>query len=268
METTKSNFDCFNPDSNEYPVIFSLPHSGTFVPEEIRAVLKSEAVLANPDWFLQELYSFLPELDLTVIQNNINRYIADPNRKSFAIDDDNDYRHNVVYQHNTFGHDLYDEPLSKTQIEDRLTRFYHPYHDQLQKLIDYKLDKFDEIYLVDLHSFAYYPRFEMMSPADFVIGNDYDNTSSDNIRDWLTNELHRKNYTVSDNFPFTGGHITKYYGRQSNIHALQLEIRYNNYIENREFTEEELTTYNSELFATAQNDLKKITDLFIAKMGL
>ncbi|WP_125568475.1 N-formylglutamate amidohydrolase [Companilactobacillus insicii] len=265
MQTTKSNFDCFNPDSNEYPVIFSIPHSGTRIPEDMKLIL-NQVPLTNTDWFLKELYNFIPELGFTLIQNNINRYVADPNRKSFAINDDNDYRHNVIYQRNTFGQPLYKEPLNKEQINQRITKFYQPYHDRLQQLIDHKLQDFDEIYLIDLHSFAYYPRYEMMSPADFVIGNNYDNTSSTDVRNWLTNELKRKKYTVSDNFPFTGGYITKKYGNESNIHSLQLEIRYNRYIEDREFREEEISIYNQELFDSARENLKQIVEAFKIKV--
>ncbi|WP_125590818.1 N-formylglutamate amidohydrolase [Companilactobacillus jidongensis] len=266
METTKTNFDCFNPDSNEYPVIFSLPHSGTIIPDNIKPLLRKDVKLPNTDWFLKELYDFIPKLGFTTLQNNINRYVADPNRKNFDISENGDYRHNVIYQQNTFGHPLYYEPLDKQQIDQRISEYYQPYHDKLQQLIDNKLKQFDEIYLIDLHSFAYYPGFEMMSPADFVVGNDYDNTSSEHIKNWLTNELIKKHYTVSDNFPFTGGHITKHYGSNDNVHTLQVEARYNIYIDKRDFDEEELTTYNTELFNNAQENLKRITELFKAKM--
>ncbi|MFS8961997.1 N-formylglutamate amidohydrolase [Lactobacillus delbrueckii] len=38
------------------------------------------AVLANTDWFLRELYDFLPGRGFTVLENNLNRYLIDPNR--------------------------------------------------------------------------------------------------------------------------------------------------------------------------------------------
>ncbi|WP_334328314.1 N-formylglutamate amidohydrolase [Companilactobacillus sp. HBUAS59699] len=263
MQTTKPNFDCFNTNSNEYPVIFSFPHSGTFVPEDIKRSLRKDIPLTNSDWFLKELYSFIPELGFTTIQNNISRYVADPNLENIELD--NNYR-NVIHQTNSFGQSLYNESLSKEQIEQRILNFYQPYHDKLQQLIDNKLEVFDEIYLIDLHSFSHYPGFEMMSPADFVIGNDYDSTSSSQIKNWLANELKQRKYTVSDNFPFTGGHITKHYGARNNIHTLHLEIRYNRYIADRDFTAEEVTSYDPELFRVTQEDLYKITELLKAKL--
>lgn len=256
MQTTKPNFDCFNTDSNEFPVIFSFPHSGTFVPEDIRQTLKDEVLLTNSDWFLKELYSFIPELGFTTIQNNINYHVADPN----------DHHYNAILQNNAFGQSLYERSLNEEQIQQRVINFYQPYHDKLQQLIDDKLEVFDQIYLIDLHSFSHYPGFEMMSPADFVIGNDYDSTSPDKIKNWLINELKQRKYTVSDNFPFTGGHITKHYGSNDNIHTLHVEIRYNRYIDDREFKEEELTSYNIELFKAAQHDLRQITESFKTKL--
>ena len=262
------NFDCFNPDLNDFPVIFSLPHSGTLVPDDITESLNKDVPLSNTDWFLKELYSFLPEMGFTVIQNNINRYVADPNRQNFESSLDNNYRHNVVYQENTFGHSLYAEPLSKETIEQRINDFYLPYHAAIESLIRKKLEIFEDIYLIDLHSFFYYPRFEKMSPADFVIGNDYDNTSSKAERLWLTNKLFEHNYTVSDNFPFTGGKITKHYGKNPHINSMQIEIRYNKYIEDRDFIEEELTGFNEDLFNDAQENLKLLVQDFQDKIAI
>lgn len=75
-------FTIYNEGKNQAPVIISLPHSGTWLPEEMRKSLRNEAVLANTDWFLPELYSFLAASGYTVIENQVNRYAADPNRES------------------------------------------------------------------------------------------------------------------------------------------------------------------------------------------
>ena len=52
-------FTIYNEEKNSYPVIISLPHSGTWLPAEMRESLLEDAVLANTDWFLPELYQFL-----------------------------------------------------------------------------------------------------------------------------------------------------------------------------------------------------------------
>ncbi|APX72422.1 N-formylglutamate amidohydrolase [Companilactobacillus allii] len=246
--------DYFNSTLHDYPIIFSLPHSGTYVPDEMKQDLISNVRLTNTDWFLKELYDFLPDMGFTTIQNNVNRYVADPNRQNFFLDT----THNAIPNKNSFDHPLYNVPLSNITIRNRMDDYYLPYHQLLTELITKKLEVFDDIYLVDLHSFYYYPRFEKMSPADFVIGNDYDGTSTSINRLWLTNKLFENKYTVSDNFPFTGGKITKHFGKNEHINSMQVEIRYNKYIEDRDFGEETLTNFDSKLFKETQSNLKKI----------
>lgn len=249
-------FEIYNEEKNVYPVIISLPHSGTWLPAEMRESLREEAILANTDWFLPELYQFLIRKGFTLIENRVNRYVADPNRESQMAGED--YQNTVVYQQNTFGNPLYYEALSKEVINERLENYYWPYHHALQELIDQKKQQFAKIYLFDLHSFAEYPNNNEREPADFVLGNQADQTSSADLREKLSQLLEETGYSVSNNYPFRGGFITRYYGNQVGVEALQLEIRYNQYIEKRSFGEEELTEYDPELFYQAQKRLEAV----------
>lgn len=249
-------FEIYNEEKNVYPIIISLPHSGTWLPVEMRESLREEAVLANTDWFLPELYQFLMTRGCTVIENRVNRYVADPNRESQMAGED--YQDTVIYQQNTFGNPLYYEALSKEIISVRLEKYYWPYHHALQGLIDQKKQHFDNVYLLDLHSFAEYPNNDKREPTDFVLGNQADQTSSADLREKLSQLLEETGYSVSNNYPFRGGFITRYYGNQVGIEALQLEIRYNQYIEKRSFGEEELTEYDPELFYQAQKRLEAV----------
>lgn len=89
-------FEIYNEEKNVYPVIISLPHSGTWFPAEMRESLREEAILANTDWFLLELYQFLIKKGFTVIKNQVNRYVVDPNRESQMTGAD--YQDTVIYQ--------------------------------------------------------------------------------------------------------------------------------------------------------------------------
>ncbi|MBO0451485.1 N-formylglutamate amidohydrolase [Candidatus Enterococcus murrayae] len=255
-------FTIFNEGKNDYPIIISLPHSGTWIPEDMRESLRQEAVLANTDWFLPELYNFLVAEGCTVIENHINRYTVDPNRESRMSGAD--YQDTVVYQQNTFGNPLYEQPLSKQTINQRLTQYYWPYHQALQALIDQKKQHFSQVYLFDLHSFAEYPNGDETKPADFVIGNQADRTTSAGLRELVAGLLEKEGYSVSNNHPFSGGFITRHYGQQAEVAALQLEIRYNRYIEQRSFGEEELTGCEPKLFFEAQARLQRIFEDLLA----
>lgn len=253
-----ADFTVYNAEVDELPVVIDFPHSGTSIPAAIQRQLIPEVKLTNVDWFLPDLYDFLMQNGLTTLENNLHRYVADPNRDSNLTDLDGDYRHEVVYSHSIFGKQLYSKNLTPTEIEQRLIEYYRPYHQQLQQLIDHKLQKFDKVYLFDLHSFAGYPGDTDAAVDDIVLGNKSDMTSSSNLRDILTEQFQQKGYTVSDNYPFSGGYITQHYGQDPRVEAVQIELSYHMYIENRYFGEEELNSVDVGTFTTAKNSLQSI----------
>jgi len=253
-----ANFKIYNEAVDELPVVIDFPHSGTFMPADIQSKLRLDVLLPNVDWFLPELYDFLPQNGFTTLENKVHRYMADPNRDATMTQLDGDYRHEVVYSRSTFGKEIYQQKLTPTEINNRLARFYQPYHEQLQHLIDQKLQKFDKVYLFDLHSFAEYPHAETETAADIVLGNKNDTTSSKKLRQILTDQFVGKGYTVSNNYPFSGGYITQHYGQNPRVEAIQIELAYHMYIENRYFGEEELTGVDVGTFTTAKNSLQSI----------
>lgn len=257
-------FNTYNEEKHTYPIVISLPHSGTWIPEEMRSSLRKGVVLANTDWFLPELYDFLIAKGCTVIENRVSRYVADPNRESQMVG--TNYQETVIYQQNTFGRALYTKKLSSDIITERLENYYWPYQQALQRLIDAKKSRFGKVYLIDLHSFAEYPNGDKNTPADFVIGNQLDQTSSTKLRKLLTVLLEEAGYSVSNNHPFRGGFITRHFSELPKIETLQLEIRYNQYIEDRSFGEEVLTRYDSELFSKAQERLETVFEKLLVKL--
>ena len=53
-EQLSATFELLNADAAS-PVVISLPHSGTWIPADMRKHLLPTAVLANSDWFLPAL---------------------------------------------------------------------------------------------------------------------------------------------------------------------------------------------------------------------
>lgn len=251
------NFTVYNEEIDELPIVIDLPHSGTQIPADIQKKIIPDRLLPNVDWFLPDLYDFLPQSGFTTLQNNVHRYMADPNRDLTMIDQNGDYRYEAVYSKTTFGKDIYQDPLTPDQISQRIETFYKPYHQQLKKLIDHKLGKFEKVYLFDLHSFAEYPH-EDVKTDDVVLGNRFDTTSDIKLRQFMTEQFNQKGYSVSNNHPFTGGYITPHYGQNPRVESMQIELAYHMYIENRYFGEEELSGVDVGTFTTAKNSLQNI----------
>lgn len=248
-------YTILNENTHLFPVVIDLPHSGTFVPEDIRNSFLDGACLSNTDWFLPELYDFLPAMGCTTIINHLSRYVVDMNRsaESACI---GDYRKTVVYQENTQGSPLYSSLLNENEIDRRVSLYYAPYHQALEKLLREKLKVYPSVLLMDLHSF--FLDFGDGGSQDIYLSNRCGFTSSEQTLHGLHESLTAQGYSVIDNANL-GGHIINHYRKLfgERIDGVMMELRYTKYIDNRYFGEEELTDKNEILFQSAKQKLKE-----------
>lgn len=250
------NFNIINEKNNKYPFVISIPHSGTYIPKDIKRKFIEEIVLPNTDWFLTELYDFLEDMDVTVIENNISRYVIDVNRNSNSINT-KDYRKRLVFSKTTQGREIYKRPLSRKDVERRIEVYYKPYHDAMKKLIMDKLKVFNKVYVLDLHSYYVAPDG---TKNVILLGNQSGMTSSQKYFDLICDSFEKLNLKIERNTQFCGGYITKYYGTayKNKVECVQIELPYNQYIEDRYFGEEEITYYNNELFIAMKKKLEEV----------
>lgn len=234
-------------------IIASIPHgSSQIIPEMIRSK-KSGIVLPNNDWFLNELYSFLEGLNITTVSANYSRYVIDVNRDINLKNQGEDYTKSLVYQKSTFGREIYDVPLSDDTIINRIENIYVPYHNGLSEEINASLAVYRKAFLVDLHSFY------IQSTKDIVLGTRHGMSCSNEFLETVREAFVGEGFTVSvDEKGLSGGYIVSKYGSLSNVEAIQIELRYTTYIENRVFGEEEVTTKNDELFTETQIRLSRV----------
>jgi formiminoglutamase len=256
------NYSIFNELDQTHPVVVSIPHSGTYISSEMRKQLMPNVILPNMDWFLRELYDFLPLDHVTVLENNTSRYVADPNRDNEA-DPTGNY-HTLVYQKTTLNRPMYHHPLTREEVDQRIERYYKPYHQALKQLLENKLTAYKKVFLLDLHSFAEFGNPPVLQ--DFVLGNRNGLTTSRETAQVMTKLMSDAGYTVSDNYPFPGGYITKHYGTNygNRIESMQIEIRYREYIGDRYYGEEELTHWDKPTFEHAKENLKVIFQHFLS----
>jgi N-formylglutamate deformylase len=243
------------PSHDGIPLLVDLPHSGVYVPPVIAKRFKPGAVLSNSDWHLEKLYSFLPELGVTVLQATHNRYVVDLNREAreplFGP-----YQMSVVYATNTWGSPLYDTPLTQDEIQARIRDYYLPYHREFEELLNQMVQKYGKVYLLDLHSFCFHdPRKDW---PDVCLGNVNGTTSSASFIGSFQKAFQQCGFDVSCNEMLTGGYITRHYGSLKDVESLQIELRYPVYLDRERFVEEEVREWDSERFRKAQERLKQV----------
>lgn len=200
------------------------------------------------DWYLPNLYSFLKDLEITTIINNVSRYVIDPNRE-ITNSINTSYVDNYVYTKTTFNNPIYKTNLEDEEIRYRITKYYTPYHQALESLINDKLSYFNKIYLIDLHSFG------KDIDANIVLGNRSGQTLNKEPTMSIKNALEKLDFIVSLNNPYSGGYITRKYANNK-VETLQLELSYKKYIDDRIFENEEFPRINKALFTETQEKLK------------
>ncbi len=214
------------------PLIISIPHSGTYVPDEILQRMTAEArVLPDTDWHVDKLYDFAESMDVSIIKGNYSRYVIDLNRPpddaslypgmdTTGLCPETLFSGNPIYRAGQ-------TPGSK-DVARRIEKIWAPYHECLSKIIHDKVVDYGYVLLYEAHSIkSVVPRlFEGRLP-DLNLGTadgasvDYD----------LQQKLYQicssnaDNYTSTIDGRFKGGYITRYYGQpDSGVHAVQLEL--------------------------------------------
>ena len=243
------------------PIIANLPHSGLKVPKHIAKTFTPEHLssLPNSDWHLQPLYEFLPELGITVLQANYSRYIVDLNRAlkppSFGS-----FWSAVVPEQTAFKKPIYLEKPNSADVRSRIETYYRPYHQQLTELLNQTISQFGQVYLFDLHSFI------GLITEDICLGNANGKTCSEQLLSQVNRSLAEQEYQVVNNKVFSGGYITRHYGQQPDVEALQIELRYHNYLPQDQLNIAQIPTYQGPQFDLAQNKLKAAFQAILASV--
>lgn len=233
-------------------IVASIPHGSSKITLEMKQSMIKGVILPNNDWFLNDLYDFLHELDITVVSANYSRYVIDVNRNIKNKYIQGKYTKSLVYYNTTFDKKIYDKSLKREVIEKRINNIYKPYHFYLQGEIEKILKLKHKVYLLDLHSF-----FEQ-SKADIILGTREGKTCSKEFLKIVYDELTSQGFNVKvDEKGLRGGYTVSHYSSIKNVEAIQIEIRYTAYIENRYFGEEEVKNVNNILFDDAKQRLYK-----------
>ncbi len=219
------------------PLLISMPHVGTAIPDELRGAYPPRALMSeDTDWHLEQLYGFAFGMGAGMLVPQYSRYVIDLNRPP---DDAPMYpgASNTELCPTRFfsGDSLYLDGQAPDQQEKarRLTKYWQPYHQALQAELQRLRELHGHAVLFDAHSIrSELPwLFEGRLP-DLNLGT-VDGRSCDAQ---LTAQLARlfaqqSDYTQVVNGRFKGGYITRRYGApEQGVHAVQLEMCWSTYM--------------------------------------
>lgn len=222
--------ETFRCRSGAAPLLISIPHAGTQVPEDIAALLTPAALaLPDTDWHVDRLYEFAATLDATVIVATHSRYVIDLNR---SPDDAPLYPGRAgtgLCPVTTFaGTPLYcGDPPDAAEIRRRRERYWQPYHARIGSELGRLRLLHRRVVLWDAHSIrSEVPLLFAGRLPVLNLGTDSGRACGKALSERLLEVAQRSpDFPAVLNGRFTGGYITRAYGAPADgLHAVQLEL--------------------------------------------
>ena len=219
------------------PLVISIPHSGTDIPQDIAPLCNLAAKREHTDWALPELVAPLSETTLVVA---VSRYIVDVNRFKPRT---GKATRPIIPRIDEKGNLLFNNYPSKQKQADWLDRYYVPYYLHLEKLLNEKLEQHEKVLLVDLHSYD----DTLFKTSDIILGTRRKQTISEEILEQLQTLFHEEGLSTRVDTPFSGGNIIATFGKHPSIEAVQIEVPYSLYLDGHTLHEERSTTLHQQL---------------------
>ena len=235
-------FHISKPANVQLPIVLSVPHAGTYFPAEIQAELKQDKLPPDDiDWHVNQLYNFADSSGIIMITAQYSRWVIDLNRNPDSTPLYNDGRIITALcpATNFLGEAIYTDERKQVAMEEvsrRRKLYFDPYHTALQRLLNEVKAQFGSVLLWDCHSIRrFVPAIHPEPFPDLIIGSADRSSASDDITDKALNILGKSNYSISHNYPFKGGYITRHFGKPNKQqHALQLEMAKPLYLDDSE----------------------------------
>ncbi|WP_417484641.1 N-formylglutamate amidohydrolase [Maricaulis salignorans] len=221
------------------PLILSSPHSGRDYARELcdQTPVPVEQLRRSEDAYVDVLIEGAAAYGASLVCAHFPRVFVDVNRARGELDPAM-YRDRmdvcadppsrrvasglgVIPRVGSQGQQLYRRRLHFKDAQDRLSRFYEPYHDGLAGLIAEVRDRFGFAIVMDMHSMP-----EHSAPGvDFVLGDRHGQSCDPRITAAVEAGLRARGFVTVRNTPYAGGHTTEYYGKPATgIHVIQIEI--------------------------------------------
>ena len=209
------------------PVILGLPHTGTWLPDDIRARLNARGqVLADTDWHIERLYDgLLP--GATTVRATFHRYVIDANR---GADDASLYpgqnTTGLVPLTDFDGEAIWLTEPDAADIAHRKAQFHAPYHAALAAEVARVRARHGVAILYDCHSIrSHIPFLFPGTLPDFNVGTNLGTTCDPRIEAAVYDLCVASGRTHVLNGRFKGGWTTRHYGQPgTGVHAIQMEL--------------------------------------------
>ena len=247
----------------QLPLMISFPHSGDWIPDELLPRMTPVGrTSVDTDWFLPRLYQIAELPEVSSIIARPSRYVIDLNRSPdgtslYPGQDTTALCPQITFAKESIYADS-EEPQTN-EVEQRKTRYWQPYHQQLRLELERLVRIHGKVVLLDAHSIA--SRVPMLFDgvlSDFNMGTQRGATCEPSLSAQLEGFCDGlSEYSYADNDRFIGGYITRHYGQIPSVNSVQLELSQATYMN------ESNGSWQSDSAASVAKEIRRLIELLL-----
>ena len=227
------------PGSLNSPIIIHVPHAGTIVPVDAEKdiMLPKEDLTTEvftmadtkTDQIAHAVYEKI-ETKPKLFINNLSRLVIDPERFPDEREEMNSVGMGAVYTRTSGNDILRNDDINRDR--NLIAKYFAPYSAALVAEVDETIDRLGTCVIIDLHSYGRSPLPYELHKEDarpnICLGVDDFHTPSSLLD--AANSSFPETWTLAINQPFAGTYVPlKFYGVDSRVQSIMLEIRKDSY---------------------------------------
>jgi N-formylglutamate amidohydrolase len=262
-----------NPLAAAIPLVVDVSRSGREYPPEFRSNASFTDVHDNVSMYVEELWQAAPSLGGTLLYAMFPNTFIDVNRGKLDIDASliegewpvplkptsfTERGLGLLKKVTRYGEPMHERKLTVAEVQDRLLRFYEPYHAELAAIVSQTRARFGRVWHLSCHCMSAvgaptHPD-KGQPRADICLGNVDGLTSSDEFIEFVRRSFVESGYSVTVNTPYKGGEINRRYGDPANgAESILVEV-------NKKLFMDVKTFRKTEAFAKVQRDFATVLE--------
>lgn len=267
----------YDPLTSAAPLLVDVSRSGREYPPEYRSPLPFSVAHDNVSMYVEELWSAAPALGATLLYCCFPNTFVDVNRREDDVDPsalaDPEARSvhpspvamrglGLIKTKSRYGEPFQEHKLTDTELDDRLDRYYRPYHRELARLVIDLRSRFGVLRHLSCHCMSAVgapTHGDAGKPRpDFCIGDVNGVSSSRAFVDFVAGELRGYGYSVNVNDPYAGDELNRRYGAPAKgIDSIMIEI-------NKKLFMDTATFRKTAGFAKLKSDVDRLLSAIVA----
>ena len=246
----------YDPVGQSVPVLVDVSRSGREYPHDFRSPIPFTVLHDNVSMYVEELCGTAPGFGATMLYASFPNTYVDTNRSAADIDEQmidgtwpgtveqSDFTQRglgLIKRLSRYGEAMQERKLTVEEVRARLDLYHEPYHQELARILAAMKAAHGRAFQVSCHCMSAVGAPTHADPGqervDFNLGDVHGTTCTPEFLDFATKTLEAAGHSVSINFPYYGGYLTRRHSDPaSGVESIFVEINKRMFIDTKTFT--------------------------------